>query len=1679
MMRRTAESLIGALVFIGLLIGTAACFLRVHKPSAHVVTERLEARVGHSSVRDSLSPAAIETQLAQITDVGSRSPGQSGLAACAELIRRVYAQAGLEIFEQDVAFASVLTDGGAGVLRFADADIELAVHPLTPNYVQPVATPSAGVVGELFEVSSPSMEAAASFDGKIAVVDLGRPEAREVGIDPAVFAELGFEAVVYTHSGGMASLSTADLIRLRFERLPANVIRVVAEPEILGFTGQRATLIAQSRWHDVRTRTIIGVLRAPEATDSALVIPVYYDAFSWIPDLAPGVYQALQTAIQLQLVEGLRIHRHELKRDIVFVAATGGNQAQIGMARLVSTVGREGASSVAGDRIAGLLAEERQAWRELDEIVSSFEDPTFATRMGREGSRLVLSRFAPGTRKRFAGQFNMLMRMRVFAFAETLLQADIAFKRNPEAIDSPEFAAFRKAKRQYDDYNSLSALSFPRFLERPESEAGGFVCDPDTLAFDPEAGRTLRRALHARFRMLKAHHADQIASLERDARLQSLFSGYRDLIVVAPAFNPDITATEQETLGFTSGTHIPHGPAAQAFHRLLEATSHRLDHTASVSIRAPRRLHSFGSELSHEGARLAATPWAALSHPAFSVITPSVSYADVADRPFHVTPNLNAMEKALAVFGEAVLACATGYGVFQRLPIDLPYAYAGNVYAAGVGTSIVPNFPVARALVTSRGKPALFTDPYGAFRVDLLTHPQNVWVRQWPLEAYYFDKDGTITHVKDSGSAAQLIYRSSQTLYDTPNNLILYRGSPVAVFDVVNPQSMKAFTGATFISRKGLGGFASTSPFSDAAGLMDFVPPDERFFVTLRAGSPDNELVSVVRAFCLGTTMTNRVAYTPDPDAEIDGPGYLAFDTPVLRNIALEASASMAALAEKRLHLQRRHGMADEMTLSFQDRAVEMLSTSTAKPTELQRRRGFRESLAYLILNHPVIHGSIAEAIWGILWYMALIVPFMFFFEKLVFGFTDIRSQLLAQGGIFLVVFVLLRMLHPAFQIVRSSLMILLGFVIILIAGSATILLSAKFQENIDALRKAQGSVRNAEGNRFGMLSTAFMLGLNNMHRRKVRTGLTCATLVLMTFVMICFSSIQSNVVNRNRAVGRAHYQGLLVRSERFAPITESEIQALRSRYGHAYTVAVRRIMPGTYDPGSRQTTAAALRVTAGEGESVVTRVAKAVLLFDAAEPLQMAIPMLTTNGWFTAAQQDGEGRAAMPVILSDSMAGRLGVSIDAVNAGRPAVSIDGRSFFVHGVFDSHAFGRIRDVDEENMLPFDIEAIVSPRIQGWNVVLADPSDPRVAAEDVLLVLNGHLEPTDPTGIRTVSAVVDMRSADYPTARRDIDAYLEQTSRQTSYGLDGVSYLSRRARVRSVAGLVDLIIPLIIAGLTVLNTMKGSVYERRNEIFVYNAVGIAPRHVFFMFVAESLVYAVVGVVLGYVLAQGTGRVLTALDLTGGLNMNFTSLSTVYASLAIAGATMLSTWFPARSAMEIAKPADDSGWHLPHPDGDSFCFDLPFTFGKRDRIAVLGFFHTYFINHGEGSSGPFFAGKPELRVRFPSSADGDTDVIPMVIVTLWCKPFDLGVSQRIHIALETDPETGEYISRMTMRRLTGTHDAWQRLNGPLVARIRRHFLHWRAASEDMKAEFFVKARALIEDGLTRNMEDEANG
>ncbi len=68
-------------------------------------------------------------------------------------------------------------------------------------------------------------------------------------------------------------------------------------------------------------------------------------------------------------------------------------------------------------------------------------------------------------------------------------------------------------------------------------------------------------------------------------------------------------------------------------------------------------------------------------------------------------------------------------------------------------------------------------------------------------------------------------------------------------------------------------------------------------------------------------------------------------------------------------------------------------------------------------------------------------------------------------------------------------------------------------------------------------------------------------------------------------------------------------------------------------------------------------------------------------------------------------------------------------------------------------------------------------------------------------------------------------------------------------------------------------MLSSVAERKGEIHIYTSLGLAPRHVGVLFVAEAVTYGLLGTISGYVLGQGLATILTHFDLMGGITLNY--------------------------------------------------------------------------------------------------------------------------------------------------------------------------------------------------------------
>jgi hypothetical protein len=1000
------------------------------------------------------------------------------------------------------------------------------------------------------------------------------------------------------------------------------------------------------------------------------------------------------------------------------------------------------------------------------------------------------------------------------------------------------------------------------------------------------------------------------------------------------------------------------------------------------------------------------------------------------------------------------------------------------------GDSLTPSTPVPGALVRF-GPPSIWgaavQPPHGVGRDMIVTADfdgrfelEQIWPSAITLDAEQRvdidaaavdPADGQVTwslSAPQSGNGAAFSVRGVHfsQFRRTPATAVLFRATPMQVFSVSDPTTLRPYAGFDLLDANTLTSPKEFKVETSPMGNVCFVPPDARLYFAFKSGRRDNPALMEVRAFALGMHGDSR-DLVPDEGKEVAGPGYLAADTPSVTQIERDLALSMASVNARRVALQQRSAMADEMTVTYSHKASELAdeavkSSNQGRPGEA--RRMALDSIAYSSNIHRVILQNASDAVIGILFYLALVVPFAFVMEKLIIGHPDIRYQLLYQFAIFLAYFLALRTVHPAYALVRSSTMILLGFITFSLAVAVVIFLSARFSSSFaDLHRRFQQRAEAIDVSRAGAAATAFMLGINNMRKRPMRTAMTVGTLVLVTFVMICFASVSTQLVDIEFSVGKAPYTGLLIRDRNLGDVAPA-LAPLREEYGGAQLVSP-RAWGGSFEPGWQAAPErAVISVTHTVGGVAFESSVAGVLGLSTAEnkvtPVGNACNVFTR--WF---ERDDESACLLPRGLAE----QLHVTDAEVRQGAAIVRVGGQDLHVLGVFEEDRLEAIVDLDGQSLLPLDVLALrnlsgaaggTGARRDAFDV----PEDiSRLPARQVLIT------PIDsmPARSRIASVAVAFRPQDYATSRQLVQSNLERTGTPMYYGLDGVAFYGGYFRLQTVDGMLELILPIILSVLTVFNTMRGSVYERKGELFVFNAVGLSPTHIRWLFLAEAAVYAVVGAVGGYLFAQTVGALLKLAGTSAGLSINYSSLSAVMVSVLIMAVVMLSSLYPAYAAARLAAPAESLSRRRSTTPGDVLEVDLPFIFSGRERVGIVPFFTDWFEDFGEGSAGEFFCSRPATRVRVES----DGRVSPVVETVVWLRPYDLGLSQRVELVVRHDPNTGDNVAAVVISRLTGEHGAWERSSHVFVGLLRRRFLEWRAISKEDHNRLFERGRVVL--------------
>ncbi|HEY3417520.1 MAG TPA: M28 family peptidase, partial [Armatimonadota bacterium] len=1133
-----------------------------------------------------------------------RMPGSPGFYATEKLILDTFHQAGLKVETQEFQVVVPVTEY-CEVLDAAGKPLPgVKLYPFEPNGLVPTVLPKDGVSGNLVNTdsSSPLDLVGKKLEGNIVVNN---------GLDAPwpTLASMGVKAVIYRDTEAALRKGTDNPANWKDLLTPVDVAypRFVAVGPIEKYADKPITIRCKVTWQSKKVRNIVGVLGSDKPAHEALVLTSYYDSFSVIPELAPGAEQALSVAAMLDLVKAMAPYKGQLKRDVVFVATAGHSESLEGVLRLMQAIENftkdfKNHHSFE-ERIAGEQQKLENATRAL-QILSSAEPWQTGQNTGYR-AKWLQENPDPQFRKWFESAFSTVAGEVDLDIREQLLQARLQWIRAGKPAFREGFDVAHATQAELADPNNQhELLRAYTDIKKMDTRAGNAISTPFWLVAENlsatgefEQWGYLDRATKYCNELI-AYHTQQLKELNDSKNIRDLFKPY--------------TSTLTVNLELYSGGALKWKDLAVLVGRLRAGTlvePQCTDLRNAIAEKAGKDflVTSWGSRDAegrandpniHSNQRnftaLESAVWFKCGRLAFTLVTKNFMPARLGtpDDGFDdVTTESVALQ--LPAIGKALLAMANGKINFKNLKYlpgsDPLRVVQGNVFASVGTSSLVPNhrmgtnvfvhfYPsppgsVPEIELLARGIrrfPIIQANPYGEFYRGLNLHDITSWGQPATFDAARFDDDGNLLYYKDASPSSQGVFKNElvpakdlELGNEKTVNVELFRAAQVACFQTGNPKTLDSFKGFTFLKSVGLDepdrshmGMAST-PTLSVPGFYAYLEPDTSFYIALKDGSASNPDIQTTRAFMLNVNpdLTN----IPANEGELEGNGYLAADTPNITFPYFDAAASLLRTNQKRLRLQERYSMADAQMLELHKQGVKLLDEArkdraAGDAVDAVNKAG--QSLAAAINNHPVIRTKVSHAVFGIIWYLFLLVPFVFFFEKLVFGFTDIRKQLLAIAVIFIIVFLLLAHFHPAFQMVRSSVMILLGFLILVLSLTVTAMVSEKFKQNLTELRRREGYVEGADINRGGVIGTAFMLGLNNMRRRKVRTGLTCVTLVLITFAMICFASTASNLVNTEYPIGRSPSNGLLRRDPQFIAISPNELANLKQTYGLKYPVA-------------------------------------------------------------------------------------------------------------------------------------------------------------------------------------------------------------------------------------------------------------------------------------------------------------------------------------------------------------------------------------------------------------------------------------------------------------------------------------------------------------------------------------------
>ena len=1570
---------------------------------------------------DSASADRIRQTISTLASFKDRATGTKGNKEAAKYIKKIFSEIGLEQIGS-IPFAIPVLKHNGSTLTLPDRNVTVPISPIRVNAISPETIPTEGMEGPLVYVGSGDLNNlnGKSIDGSIILMEF------DSGKNWLHAASLGAKALIYVSRHAIPKTffeEKLELTPIQFPRfwMPYTELKEMfgsfdAAPK--GMVSSHIRLVSEMIWENAEGENIYGLIQGstPGLSEELIIIESFYDSTAWIPGRAPGADEACGIAT---LLEAARILKQVSPgRSILMVATDGHAHSLAGMRELIWSLSERSKNM---RKTKKRLRNTEKASKQTVKLLKRISDETGWLEQAKDPAKGI-------------------------EMKEALLEQ---IKTEVDTI-SRRLMHLRMQEGNEKTKIIVDALSARRLILRRMVWQTSF----SELA---EAER--KAAFQLVPRALKNYQA-----ILTDAKNQSKY------LKAATRFRSMVKSKE---LAAVISLHLSsHGDGFGAFNRgwmyPLKPTIDRVN--AYSALDGAMRMNAAWVENAFQ-----------LTGMFKDTLRPSRR------RPwqsyFLDRPNLGGEVSSLAGYVGITFATANDARRFWGTPYDTPetvnyeYAVKQGEFIAGLirrlsdattlNSGVMPrpgfgavtgraNFlrygelfadqPAPNSMILAyqhQTRHYSMVDAMGYFMIKGVAWKKHV-LHKVILEGYRFDSvTGEPIWAIDKNKTGKDGYRVKMNRRDMETDLIMFAGKQTTLFNLLEPRNFRYMTKINLIDGRReappLRRWYSRIDTRKSILLSTFLESGTRLKMTL------SDSVFKKKLILINATDDNS-----------QGVGYLVDDWPFIHRTEYRVAKDMWALLKPRIVNLESRGIYNERIRGLQETGADALKKAETSLNRKQYGQFFESAkrswaLASRVYDH--VEKTQKDVLFGVLFYIALFVPFAFCMERLLFSYANIYKRIIAFSGILSALIAVIYRVHPAFQLAYSPMVVILAFFIMGLSLLVTLIIFFRFEEEMIRLQRRARHIGAEEIGRWKAFVASFLLGVSNLRRRRLRTGLTCATLIILTFTIMSFTSVKT--MRRHARIQYqpdASYNGFLLKNVNWKSLPSEALGVFSNAFEQQGIVAPRVWLE--YDDKTQAT-----RIPIRSNGRVFE--AQGLVGLSAQESRVTGLEQIIEGGrWFN----DTERHA---VLLSKLLAKHFG--IDPQNPEGNTVTLWGIPFAVVGTFSEQKLQAFKDLDGETLTPVIFPSEISMEITDVEVEAME------SGEDIVAFQSRYQHiPADQTLIipyQTLLAAGGELKAVAVKPQNEIDTRKNAQELVDRFGLSLFSgektgtFLYNASDAMSYSGVPNIAIPLVISIFIVLNTMIGSVYERKREIGIYTSIGLAPSHVSFLFIAEALAFAVISVVLGYLLAQTTASIFAGTSLWAGITVNYSSLAGVAAMVLVILVVLVSVIYPSKVAAQIAIPDVNRSWKLPEAKNNAMEITLPFLMKFKEHKSIGGFIYDYLQGHQDVSHGIFSTGDIDLTFVCPFTPvthkhdvpcdDGSccSDACLNIHSKVWLAPFDFGIMQDVEVQFcPAEEEAGFLEIKIRLTRESGEANAWHRINKAFLHSIRKQLLVWRSLDDE---------------------------